>query len=375
MTKVAGNGQVVLTELIVNGNIGANLAGSDDAIKVDSVTLADIGGDVLDGVTCLSGTLEQLLVGDDIQGDVTATNGSINLLDVTGSIGIGSAVNIRAKTGIKQVIATSIWADINARYNNGTGNVQLIQTTGGASGDFVGSVLATNLASQDHDLGLDIDGDLDADLTFTNDVQDPITIAGDLLAGRTISIGRSLRGDNEFNGDISLSSLGLAGQIIINANNDSGAWNTATVTVGATQLSSTPYYTQASSGLGGGAVGLAPWHMYNSDCSPVNGFQGDLTGTEYEMRVSWYGPLHLDSDDVVTVKHRSASNGTWVDVTDDCDIEIDPSNPRWLIITAHPEVETNYMAFWIEPTSDLQCAGVSTTPPVYPNDDYIVIFD
>lgn len=58
--------------------------------------------------------------------------------------------------------------------------------------------------------------------------------------------------------------------MIVNANDSSVAWS-ADVEVGSTTLSQTDgVYSTPSAVLGGGAVGLAPFAFYPTDCAPVH---------------------------------------------------------------------------------------------------------
>ncbi|MBY0311319.1 MAG: hypothetical protein K2W85_04565 [Phycisphaerales bacterium] len=67
---------------------------------------------------------------------------------------------------------------------------------------------------------------------------------------------------------------GLKGQVIINDKLSGGSW-AGTITVGSTVLSpassgnaQSPFYRIPSSTLGGGAIGLAPFRVYDIDCEP-----------------------------------------------------------------------------------------------------------
>lgn len=100
---------------------------------------------------------------------------------------------------------------------------------------------------------------------------------------------------------------GLAGQIIINGAHSPEAeefWS-GIVEVGSVMLSMSqdqpyraPYYTLPSSEVGGGAVGLAPFAFYPTDCTPEHEVGDPLMYTEFEDGVvavvaRWYGPVEL----------------------------------------------------------------------------------
>ena len=111
---------------------------------------------------------------------------------------------------------------------------------------------------------------------------------------------------------------GLMGQIIINGNNTELAADTGwkgTVIVGAEDpesedyivlgpdedaLYEAPYYELPSGPLGGGAVGLAPFAFYPTDCVPPHNDPNPLVGiitTAFEsghpVLARWYGPVAL----------------------------------------------------------------------------------
>lgn len=77
-----------------------------------------------------------------------------------------------------------------------------------------------------------------------------------------IRIGRGLAGNMSFPAN------GLQGQVIIDAEMVGAAW-TGNVTIGSTTISHTNgIYTNLPSTLGGGAVGLAPFQLHETACTP-----------------------------------------------------------------------------------------------------------
>ncbi len=201
---------------------------------------------------------------------------------------------------------------------------------------------------------LDIAGDLDADVIILDDIwretgttSSPlrtVRVGGVFPPNRTFKIGGRLRGPDGsgFTGGMQFAQGGLQGQVIINADSAGFQW-LGDVVAGASLLShpsgSDGSYTQPSSVLGGGAVGLVPFDLHDEDCAPANGgiaspveflvtkfchLRGNPSGsfvfsqaTDETLRLRFYGPV-------------LANNGTPT-------IEMqDPANPNnWLPIPAN----------------------------------------
>jgi hypothetical protein len=167
---------------------------------------------------------------------------------------------------------------------------------------------------------------------------------------------------------------GLANQVIINAGNltPAGSWS-GSVAVDGTTLATTPYYSQASSGLGGGAVGLAPFHLYDSDCVPANGATVSAI-PDNVIRLRFYGPITYNTSYTpVKVEYypyvqgqAPDDDGPWVDITSDFTFSA-TTNPRELLV-----IPGTYLDFangtWYRitraGTSGLRCTGVTGTPSV-----------
>ncbi|MCC6321336.1 MAG: hypothetical protein IT438_07870 [Phycisphaerales bacterium] len=140
------------------------------------------------------------------------------------------------------------------------------------------------------------------------------------------------------------SATGLAGQVIVRQSagedTDAQAWSgqvivgdgTGTPVVLAPESASPdegPYYKRVSSELGNGAVGLAPFHLYEADCVPRHDreestagiFEGDVNNGS-PVRARFFGPIKLGEgetswSDVLTVHCRpfGANECNWIDVT------------------------------------------------------------
>lgn len=128
--------QLVLVSLRASGDVGS--------IEVHSITSALIGDDVTGNITLpqfgaggVSG-VNALEIGDDLLGSIQVDASYILNVIVGGDIGSpGTPVNILARDGIGQIIAQSIYADINAQHNGGSGSLFRLEAT---VGDFAGEL-------------------------------------------------------------------------------------------------------------------------------------------------------------------------------------------------------------------------------------------
>ncbi len=188
---------------------------------------------------------------------------------------------------VRQLTASNIYANINTLYYT-AGSTQISYDSYNrvssivTNGDFVGSVSTNSLAPDTFSGGVvqrfNVTGNLDADIAILNSLDsqcgtDPasVVVGGSIVAGRTITIGGTLHSGNSTSGEggLSLATNGLQGQVIVNATGTDGQWD-GPVTIGTSPLtqSVTGVYDASSSTVGGGAVGLVPYHLYASDCSP-----------------------------------------------------------------------------------------------------------
>ncbi|MFM9995024.1 MAG: hypothetical protein ACKVU4_04395 [Phycisphaerales bacterium] len=290
----------------------------------------------------LAGTIEALDegIGDIIAGTLRATikgGDFIRNIEVAGAIATSAGGPVLITTTepgapIETITAASINADIEAGTSTSRGNVTRVQA---ASGNLAGSIKALNLTGTSSGVpGIEVSGSLSSTVT--------------------------------------LASGGLQRQIIVNGGNSGGTW-TGGVTIGSTTLSGL-YYTNTSSSLGGGSVGLAPFHLHDEDCTPPNGYSGAPPG-DNKLRLRWYGPLSWSSGDPVTVWYRVHPSQTWIEITADFIFDINPNNPRELVLTPDTPWDLDAIIYRVVPTSNLKCAGVTGAPAVYSLDEYIVDID
>lgn len=266
-------------------------------------------------ISVLNGYLQSCQISGNLAATVYVPKGSISTLTVGGAITVPNHPvfgyeGILARDGINVLTANSI-SNTNIIANKaGSGNIGLIRTTQTFSGS---TAKGANLqGSGSSTFGVLVQGTsspTNSNMNFRGDATEPFILSGGLAAGTTVNISGSLAGENA---SVTLPADGLKGQIIINskegmpANTPDGVWN-GQVTVGGQPLTGYPYYTIPSNQLGGGAVGLAPFHLYNVDCTPASeGYpavgnppvvlDSDLRGTvttrpAQPIRLAFYGPV------------------------------------------------------------------------------------
>ncbi len=190
----------------------------------------------------------------------------------------------------------------------------------------------------------------------------PITITGSLL------------------GKIQYDTAGtLANQVIVNAANSTGAWtgpvaiDGTTLVYTGTQPYQAPYYNLGESSLGGGAVGLAPFHLHEADCTPPNNSNLSSIPANF-ITLRFYGPVTWGNAEMpVKVECGAATYpsmpSTSSDVSDEFDFSTcDLDHPgRDLDITPiDPDNHfARHMAYRLTPLDGkINCAGLTAAGDV-----------
>ncbi len=313
-------------ELFLSGTIGRDLLGpvtaSGVGIVPNQLSSLIVSRHLTDDITLFVPTTSGTGGGDvrvvmvvlgNLVGDVEVPLGAISEITVGGSVGAASApIAIRAELDIGSIEAGEIHADIEAGWDGPASNIRSITTTAdnSFSGNFTGSMTANTIGAalnyDDEELeglpAVSIVGDLGEDgypatVEFTGGLDTPdaryFRVGGSFVDGSTIT----------------LPTGGLEDQIIFNAANDSGVWESgAEIEVGASTLTNASYATLPST-LGGGAAGLAPFDLHGLACSPVDGASVVGKGPDPEcsneppccfifnapVKVRLYGPVEIDN--------------------------------------------------------------------------------
>lgn len=335
----------------LDGNIGGQGTSKGGLIRVHQIDLlhaagnitADIVVPLFSGSTALDA--EVIRADGSLFGDVIVEFGRIGTIEIEGDIGspsvtpgITAAGNESTEVGIGNVEADSIKATIaSGPVPNFDGFVRRIECR---SGDITGALAFLNFSDEvagTGDPGLFVADDFTGAIFVLRDLTEGvIDIDGDLTAGSAIIVSESMTGTSA-DARITLGAGGLKGQVIVNFADEDGEW-TGGVRVGSTNLSPAPYYSQT--GLGGGAVGLAPFHLHGEDCVPAACASVSSVPND-EIVLRFFGPAIWDDELMpVTVdvsipfsETCPPSGLTWFEVTDDFTVEDpNPAAPREVVV-------------------------------------------
>ncbi len=337
LLRCSGNVGSIRSHGIVQGIIGGSVTGSVEVIDRDTSD------------TAVRGDLGSFLVGNSstgtgsILGNVLVEGGNIDTLIAYGSIGTSSTpVTVKGwSLGLlRNITAASIHANIQSENPSvGITQVRLVKAT---SGDFTGSLKAQSLSGGTGETGLRVAGNLSANVQITSDASNPIAVTGSMTgSSSSLSVGTNSSGGltigtlatdkritigGSLTGTTSIGAGGLRGQVIVNANNSGGTWQSpATATVGGVSLSPLPNYVLGSMTIGCGAIGRVPFALYNNDCMPpvrptpgTIGRQAFFRATSPQSAlVRFYGPVRIASgtDPATGVKVERQNGANWDDLT------------------------------------------------------------
>lgn len=272
------------------------------------------------GITTIQST------GGDITGEISATKRIGAIKAQSGAIGqSGSHAAISSADSIGQIVADSIYATISI-----TGSAADLDSLITEVGVFAGSLSCRKItgAGTTGDIGLDVKGDLEADVTQTAAMDTDFRIWGSFASASEV--------------DIHIAN-GLTRQVVWNNANASNTWSGA-FKVNGTALSSPPYYTTPASSIGGGSVGLVPFNLHGVSCVPAD---GDTVATVYPdscpgssllcdpeapnnvanarkwVTMRMYGPVVFAGEGKpCTIERRVIGGSTWTNVTSDYRFDI-----------------------------------------------------
>jgi hypothetical protein len=247
-----------------------------------------------------------------------------------------------------------VFANINTRFNGGTGGFWAL-----VANRFTGTLVTEKLIANPWN-GLD-----------------GLMVVYHQFDG-AITIGKSYNSASQY---IEVPVHGLAGQIIINADNAGGTW-TAPVRVGPNGnpqqiLLNGPNYTHAAAALGGGAVGLVPFRLHDEACSPANGasIQRPAGAPPLSVELRHYGPVTWTGPAVpITVDRRPAgSTGAFTPMTMSNFSVTRSSANRSIVLTTAPGQSgfASNFQYRIRPTTQLRCE-VASTPQAIWDVDYLL---
>lgn len=337
--SIASTGRVVLqTGTIKRVQVAVNIeqlssgtglfpiAQTSVAAAAGNITLVQVGGHIRGDIVArpsannTNGRIGQILAGGHIgreftSGDFGDPDSDDAFPEMEGALYNQDVLRIEASTGIDLIEAASMTCFIETARDVGFGEehgcLEGIRTTGGS---FKGSIEGEGINDNENRLVLDptvVRGDIQSD--FRGRLFIGYSGNRDGRMSGTFKIGGSMLplvmpedptdpmlpdfADHGFffpEGDD-----WLTGQVIINANDTGGVWTTTTDFNG-TALSSQPYYTNLPSAIGGGSIGLAPFHLHETACTPSHNdmtqttvLQSDFDSTSdaTEVVIRNYGPV------------------------------------------------------------------------------------
>lgn len=362
----------------IRGNFEAAAPGgtpSEPAFVIEGDAFSD-----LCKITLANGAITRIKSVNDMKAWIEVANGDINLIDAGERITGYGPQPIWAKKGrIKKILAGQ---EISQYTGGGLGEA-MIRANEGI--DFIETPFIDGYIIANYD-GSDTvtDGSIRHIKTTdsTSGIRSHATIVASKIISDSTNDGR-VTVSGSLNGELVIgNSTGLTGQVIINAANGSGTWSDK-ITIGSVELSSTshgaPYYDVASSSLGGGAVGLVPYHLYSQDMTYQSGSTffdsafnhrnpGGSSGNNRTITLRFYGPVFQnDTDPAIKIEQDL---GGWVDVTDRGVVTFGSAtggNPREISIHG-TDGTTGKIPFLsgtyrIKPVAgELKCQGTSASP-------------
>lgn len=380
------SGEVWIDALEADAGIGASTSPNGE-ISVDRIGSLNTGGDITAAITVNGASGESMAV-DSISCDGNLMSDINVLLGSVGSITVGG--------DFYPSISTVQVGDLDSIVVTGVVRAAL-------------SVSGTMRRFEAGQLGIDGVFESQINAHYIDGTSAGIFIHGDWVSGHIEIEYGSLVAPVEVDGCFGcpdnnaklelISYADLIAQVTINKGDDGGTWGSEAmicfINGGALCSASIdePYYTLAASTLGGGSVGLAPFHLHDESCSPANGdvqyfpvswylggscldqcdpFGVDDSVPDNVAIVRHYGPVQWASGDPLTVKRRSLACGgseTWTDVTSSFDFEINSgSGDREIKVTytgaGYPYWPIDF-EYRIEPVAGvLKCKNVDGNPDV-----------
>jgi len=330
------------------GTLGVALD-ANGMLRPANATISAGGSANIGSISATGDILGTITAGGRITTEVRA-NGAIAAVNAAGQFEFGL---IRANGGNIALVAT------------GTDLIADIQTPAGAlTTATIGRDLFSNITSRDSCDRIDVIRDSYGNILLSKG----LSATGQIHVGRTLqTAGRiTLNSSSAFTGGV-----GLAGQVILNSNNLSGAFSgQVRIPQGGgtpdTVISQAAYPATVAS-LGGGSVGVVSYIRHDADCSPVsNGVRLlPVFFAPSPIRVAFYGPV-LDSSlgGAAPVKIEWDMNGMWLPV--DQFFSVSLSGRQVVIAPASGTTQTSIPAgrFRVTPrNAELICGGLTVTPP------------
>lgn len=363
-TTISGPGIDVhqIIRLDLEGDLNAPVIHwGDEAGAAPKLGAVDIAGDVTPNgsIAAVKGSIGPVTIAGDLNGNLSALSGSIDSIDVIGSIGAlgrpaiyaqraatnmaighitagGSIGRPESRAGIitagsvRIIEADEIHANIDLETDPQIPGYTAAFTT--RTGDFSGSFRARTLTSfggnSQSPCAVKIAGDLDAQMIFTNGMRNEhasgpeVDIGGTLTEDAVFVTGILARTDTSLPGGEILirSEQALAGQIIIGSGSETDFVEPGRVTIGTSSpqivSDSNKHYTTPFEAFGGGAIGVAPFNFHQTESFPNHNETITLDNDQLLIAVAprFFGPVYAEDAPLhMIVEHLAEGSQTWVD--------------------------------------------------------------
>lgn len=376
-------------------------------VSISVAGVVDIGTDSQPAFS-FTGDIPACSISEMRRGGVRAT-GDIGQLEcgVWGNANLGWYPSLECAS----LSLAMIESDFAGRINQYTdpGNIGILVV----AGNFVGS------ASVNVEATFDIHGDLrplspdgeSAGLFQTAMVGENATVrVGGKFIGNPSTTAEQVRINN-------FGPAGLEGEIIFNAlaSNATETWWQGGVVVdfiteppappegfvikpSAPSPNNAPYYDRLSEDLGGGAIGVAPFHLHDADCVPANTpatppsflnsefchITTSPPGTNREVKLRFYGPVRLGdaAHQPLFVQLGSAANNSAASMIVDITQPSDTTLSREVVLHGKPDTLLMPGRYYVRPLKNESnaiiepvCAGLLTSSLVPVGEDFEYVFD
>lgn len=341
-----GNAETLLNRVDVSGDLGS--------VTIQAIGDMFVGGDVTGNIMATtpdnpSRGINYLRAEGSIFGNLEAPFGRMRFIEaIAGDIGTpANPVTIACKYNIDTVDAVfnNMYANIDTTLNGGRGTIGFLRAE-----TFAGSLVTAQIVP--------------AGGPFNGQIRVNVELAADITIGQSFV-------QPSF---MDLEPGGLTGQVIVNANNLGGAWDTSIFfgDPANPDLELTgPGYTETAASLGGGSVGLAPFSLHDESCDPPNGATvPNSVGNLSSVKLRHYGPITTSGPGVEPLSFERRLAGTMDPFTSvpaaQFDFTLPASDDNSIVVTAagaFPHFEVGF-EYRIQPTLDLVCDRVAGNPAV-----------
>ena len=343
LVEQTGSAEVILHQLNVVELLGR--------VDVQAINFIDVGGHVAGPIIATDSTsgsrgIRSLDVAGDLLGDVLVADGTIRLIKVLGDVGTAtSPIRIEAGHGLWTLdVRGDVRADVDLCATGHTGFLHRLEAD-----EFHGTLRVDRLDRP------------------SGETAPPSLVLDGWLTG-TWSVNGPLQDEEAI---VQLPPHGLRGQVIINAAAAiDTAWTTP-VTLAAGEgmppvVLTGPTYDETPASLGGGSIGLVPYRVHATACTPPSGTIVPADDGDIVVELRFFGPVALGWGPPLSFERRPAQSVEpfqSIPESDFC-VEVAEDEPRTLLVSAAGPWG-GFQPGWtyrVRPTSSLWCAQPVNVP-------------